>query len=179
MKKQILAEMKPIFLQLSHDQRFSLAVCVIKRMLPAYKLFSEQYQFGNLAILENAIKNAQNNTLPKKIDVLLEKIEKNAPDMDDFSGILLATAALDAVGAVYELLLMCQDHEVEHLEIIFSLALNIPYMYLCSQNLAPYQDLRMQAEIELLKNLTQQIKENKTIQNIENQWVERIKMENF
>lgn len=164
-------EVQKEFKQLNENQRFTLGIAVAERMLPHYKAFSKKYSFGNMALLENAIKNLKNKVLSIEKADLLEKIEEIAPDTEEFPNNLMATAALDTVAIIYELVLMSSDASLKHLENIFLLAINAPYMCVHSKNKESYENPKMQAELLLFKSWTTQILSGKNIEPVENEWI--------
>jgi uncharacterized protein YjaG (DUF416 family) len=175
MEKQIINELMLLVKHFSETQKMNLGISVVERMLAAYFSFSEKYHFGDVAFLNESLLALKTGLSAEESAERLEYLEGIAPDTDDFPSNYMATAALDTCAGFYELFLMSQDQDAEHLEIIFSLALNIPYMYLCSQTKTPYQDPRMEKEVSFLKTLVGQIKENKPLQIAENEWVDRIR----
>jgi len=176
MKKILLAQIQESVRQFTENQKFILGIAIAERLLPNYKAFSEKYAFGELSLLENTIQLLKNNALPIDKNKLLELIEENAPDTEDFPSNLMATAALDAAVVVHELVLMSIDSDDEHLENIFSLALNAPYMCIHIQNQNPYENPIMQAEIALLNRWIAQIQRNEIPEKTQNEWVERIRL---
>jgi uncharacterized protein len=175
MRKILLAEIQESIKQFSDNQKIILGIAIAERMLPNYRAFSEKYAFGDAGVLENTIQLLKNNALPIEKSELLEAIEENAPDTEDFPSNLMATAALDTAAVVHELVLMSMDSDLEHLLTICSLALNAPFMCIHIQKQDPYQNPIMQAEIALLKKWIANVQENSPLENPENEWVERIR----
>jgi len=164
----------PIFEAFSHEQKMRFGLAVAQRMLGLYAYFSENNHFGDVSILENSIKLIQENKIENPTE-WIAKLDEICPDMDDFSGDLWATVALDTVGVVYELLVMSQEATAENLTIICSLALNAPYMCVHTDLIEPYEDSRMQKEIYLLENWILQIQNNQKLEKPAYDWINYIK----
>ncbi|TAD97759.1 MAG: DUF416 family protein [Bacteroidetes bacterium] len=168
-----LHEIRESLAPLSHTQKLLFGLAVAERMLPAYRVFSEAFDFGNSKILEKAIQDIKEGKISENQSAKFNQI---CPDMDDFSSNLLATAAIDAVAVVYELCEMQQDQNPEHLDHIISAIFNIPYMYVDDFSETPYSDPMILAELTLLKTWILKIQAQESIEIPENEWVKRIRL---
>lgn len=102
----------------SHAERvdFSLAIC--DELLPEYILFAKHEDFGNVPLMEEAInfcklnRNVEPEDLSVNID--LDELEENIPDVDDFEDFDGSTA-MNASCAIFELLEYLSDRETYHI----------------------------------------------------------------
>ncbi len=177
MRSTLLEHWQKKFEGFSSQQTLLLALLLTERMLPNYRTFSQTYQFGEAEVLEDILLYLKNGLIGEEIENLLEMIEAQAPDTEDFGGILLASAALDAVAALYELVELYIDADQTHLSTICSLALNAPYMYLHLETENPYETESMQAEIALINRCIKQVQQDETIEVPENEWVVKLATE--
>ncbi|MFY8274355.1 YjaG family protein [Pseudoalteromonas sp. SSDWG2] len=93
--------------ELNTVQKASLAAALLERMLPNYTLFSEALEFGEPEVLQNALALCwEKILLPKSkisIEKLVEKIEPNVPEVNDFD-VFGVYPAIDAATALLTLL---------------------------------------------------------------------------
>jgi len=148
---------------LSFSQGVNLARQIVERMLPAYIYFSKNNSFGNPTILE---KSLENTNFQANLEFLESQLDEICPDMDDFSGDLWATAALDTVGVLAEFLKMQSQKDLSYLSVIIDIALNVPYM--CGEETE-------NREYELFKNWIFQIQNNQKLEKPAYDWINYIK----
>ena len=93
--------------ELNTVQKAALASALLERMLPNYVLFSEALEFGEPDVLTNALALCwEKILLPKSkisIEKLVEKVEPNVPEVNDFD-VFGVYPAIDAATALLTLL---------------------------------------------------------------------------
>ncbi|GAP76492.1 DUF416 domain-containing protein [Pseudoalteromonas ruthenica] len=93
--------------ELNTVQKAALAAALMERMLPNYSLFSDALEFGDPAVLKNALALCwEKILLPKSkisIEKLVEKVEPNVPEVSDFD-VFGVYPAIDAATALLTLL---------------------------------------------------------------------------
>ena len=123
--------------KLSQWQNTVFCTALIERMLPNYKIFSEQSDFGNFQLLRNQINLVwqrldKSQKVSINYDAQLLKLEEIVPDPHnfDFYGVY---PALDAAMAVMSLLQAMQDSESNMFDNIPRLSINSVncYVELC------------------------------------------------
>lgn len=112
-------------LSLWQQQAFSAAM--VERMLPNYQLFSQSFDFGDFTVLRNQLDLVWQKLGPSQlkinIEVQLEKLEENIPDVEDFDSFGVFPA-LDACMALSALLQSISDREVDGVEHVSQLSIN-------------------------------------------------------
>ncbi|WP_105199564.1 MULTISPECIES: YjaG family protein [unclassified Pseudoalteromonas] len=102
--------------ELNTVQKAALAAALLERMLPNYTLFSEALEFGEPEVLRNALALCwEKILLPKSkisIEKLIEKVEPNVPEVNDFD-VFGVYPAIDAATALLTLLQGLQSKD-EH-----------------------------------------------------------------
>ncbi len=105
--------------KLSDKGRIHFAVDLSRKLLPGYITFSEKHYWGDADVLSEAITFCQQHLLLEETDYktiygLVEKVEQNVPDTDEFStfdGIYALNSSL----AVIELLEYLLDKNQKHI----------------------------------------------------------------
>jgi uncharacterized protein YjaG (DUF416 family) len=92
-------------LNLPRARRQAFAAACAERLWPSYPAFSELEEWGDPAAVRQVLDELWGSTegegLPTvQIQELVEILDPLAPDLDDFSASVLASAALDAVAAI-------------------------------------------------------------------------------
>ena len=151
--------------ELNYMQKAVLAAALLERMLPNYALFSDATEFGNAKVFRNALNSIwEKLVLPKSkinLELLVEKIEPNIPEIEDFD-MFGVYPAIDTGTALLSMLngMMIED-ELEFVNISkisqASVAKLIEYQ-LGSENLSTENKVirehpLMQYEIEVLSEL--------------------------
>lgn len=112
-------------LSLWQQQAFSAAM--VERMFPNYQLFSQSFDFGDFTVLRNQLDLVWQKLGPSQlkinIEVQLEKLEENIPDVEDFDSFGVFPA-LDACMALSALLQSISDREVDGVEHVSQLSIN-------------------------------------------------------
>ena len=123
--------------KLSQWQKIAFSSALIERMLPNYKMFTENVEFGNYQLLRNQLnliwqRLDKSQKVKINYDAQLLKLEEHIPDPEefDFFGVY---PALDSIMAVMSLLQAMQDNEGEGFENIARLSENSvrSYVELC------------------------------------------------
>ncbi len=170
--EEILMEIKDHLFWLDEGQKMSLGLAIAERMLPTYRFFVENYEFGNDKWLTECLKKLKTGGIQDELTTLEENLALFCPDLDDFPSNLWATAALDTVGVIYELLQMYHDQDSTHLETILDIMLTIPYLCVSDSQ----ENSFMLSELQLVRTWIEQIENNEIIKLPENQWLTQIQM---
>ncbi len=101
--------------------QFCVAIC--QKLKENYRVFSEQNNFGNVAIFEEILAMIDSQQENIDTDYVESRIDEICPDMDDFSGDLWASLALDACSALSECAFFAKNHDKKHLKTISTLSL--------------------------------------------------------
>ncbi len=170
--EEILMEIKDHLSWLNESQKMSLGLAIAERMLPTYRFFVENYEFGNYEWLGECLEKMKTGEIQGELAELEENLVQFCPDLDDFPSNLWATAALDSVGVIHELLQMYQDQDATHLETIVDIMLSIPYMCVSDSQ----ENSFMFSELQIVRTWIEQIESNKMIELPDNQWLTQIQM---
>jgi uncharacterized protein YjaG (DUF416 family) len=92
--------------KLPGGRRQAFAAACAERLWPSYPAFSELEEWGEPAAVREALDelwaSAEGEELPdERIQELLEIMDPLGPDLDDFTGSFIASAALNAVAAIF------------------------------------------------------------------------------
>lgn len=84
----------------------AFAYLTCERLYPNYVYFSQNYDFGNPIVLREAIDYIYDNLFEQnpdksKIQFLVQKVEENTPDTEDFS-VIFVSSALDACTSILD-----------------------------------------------------------------------------
>ena len=120
--------------ELSKEKKIVFGASCCERLLPNYKKFVEVEKWGDFESLRSALneiwKHVVESKMPQqKISGLIDKCDKITPDAEDFSSIY-TSFAIDAGGAIYELLQYCLDGKTKYLVDIASFARDTVDMYI-------------------------------------------------
>ena len=135
MKEKIIVQIQTAVQSLSIEKQIAFTYLMAFRLSYNYKTFCKQNNWGSpytfdrlLLAIKGVVLNKQKiSNIEEK---LIDEIENIAPDTNDFGGNILATAALDACGVLYETLEFMSNNNNESLETIISLSLNAIQMYI-------------------------------------------------
>lgn len=124
--------------ELDFHKQAAFAYLTCERLYPNYVYFSENYNFGNPAVLREAIDYIYDNLFEQNIDknriqTLIQKVEKNTPDPGEFDTIL-SSSALDACGTIYDSLDFLVDKQFNHIKSISQMATDTTDMYIRDVN---------------------------------------------
>lgn len=104
---------------LDYDRQLTLAIDVCKRLYFDYVDFLEKYQWGDKDVLLDAItivEQSKTRDIPKSlIDEMLNQLDANTPDMDDFESDDVNSYALNACTAVYNSIQFIFDKQPKHI----------------------------------------------------------------
>ena len=130
-QKQINNEISllPVYHQLA------FGVMLSERFLPNYFAFHYIEKWGNPMILLNGIdllKNIirQESFDPIEIELIDNFIEDATPDMDDFSGSISASLALDCSSMIYECFEFVKNKNIKHIESCSQISFSSLEMYI-------------------------------------------------
>ena len=102
------------FVKLNYWQQIAFSAALLERMLPNYRLFSENSQFGDYAILRNQLDLVwqwldKNSRVKININAQLNKLEEHTPDPEEFDSFGVFPA-LDVCMAMMSLLQLIQSN---------------------------------------------------------------------
>ncbi len=101
---------------LSNEKKFDLAISVCKRLFPDYQQFYLENNWGDPDILLDSIKLCELYNTQEinahSVKEMLPKVDKIAPDSENFGN---ASYAINACGAVYETLEFIIDNDSKHI----------------------------------------------------------------
>jgi len=100
---------------------FGKAVC--QKLKENYRVFSEQNQVGDVRVFEEMMAFIQAQKTEINIEVIENQIDRVCPDMDEFSGDLWASLALDAYSALSEWALFTKTKKIEAIKTVAYIAL--------------------------------------------------------
>ena len=160
MKDKIVNQIIIALQTLSLNKQLIFVYLVVKRLSSSYYTFCSHNNWGSPIIFNDALNILRERITSGKgaetmVQSFLEKIEEIAPDTEEFSGDILATAALDACGVLYETFEFALDTETEHLENIISLSINAIQMYVEDVNGYDYNEANYDEQVynnELMVN---------------------------
>lgn len=120
--------------ELDFSKQLTFAYLTCERLFPNYVYFSQNYKFGNPALLREAIEYLDNAIFERKydkakIEYLIKNVDKNIPEPADYeTG--LASSALDACTAVEESLYFILDKDFSRIESISTFATDTVHMHI-------------------------------------------------
>ncbi|CAN0605912.1 unnamed protein product [Ectocarpus sp. 12 AP-2014] len=135
--------------------KFAIEVC--EKLFPDYKIFQEEYEWGNANLIADGLAACKQNangldTDEKSVQKLVSGIEKITPDTEDF-GEVSGSLALNSAAAINLALSFILDNKTERISDIASLSYDSAYFKAC-QN---YPKLS-ESEIENHPDLQNEIK---------------------
>lgn len=178
--------------EISHFHSSQLAllnVMTCEKVLPIYSLFSQQEAWGNISIFEEALITQYQFILnipisESKIDNILEEIESNAPNLDEFSN-GIASYALDACIILSESINFLKMKKLEYSLSVASTSRDLVDMFIQeANNISPndpnievkiQENQFMKREVNRQFNLISQIN---SIQNISSQEIDKLRVIN-
>lgn len=158
-------------------KRIAFGLLVAERFTECYKIFSDYFEFGDTKIftkamnlIEDSIDNKINN---QGLQNLIEEINVNIPNMEDFNSSIIASAALNFSVMVYESLYLIIDNNERRLKDISTSAIDTLNMFIGELNDLDYdsknleniisKDALIQEEINAQKNIISYLKSIKKI----------------
>ena len=166
---------------------FNVMAC--EKVLPIYSLFFQQEAWGNIRIFEEALITQYQFILnlpisESEIDNILEEIESNAPNLDEFSN-GLASYALDACIIFSESINFLKMKKLEYSLSVASTSRDLVDMFIQeANNISPndpalevkiQENPFMKREVNRQLNLISQIN---SIQNISSQEIDKLRVIN-
>lgn len=154
--------------ELDFNKQLAFAYLACERLYPNYVYFSQNYNFGNPAILREAIDYLYENLFNKKvyktkIGSLIKKVDKNIPDPANYDTVL-ASSALDAGTAIIESLNFLVDGSGSRLDDISTMATDTADMYIQEIESLDYNtDSSFQKKIDTHPLMTTEITTQKGI----------------
>lgn len=130
--------------KLSNKHRLVFAASCCERLIPNYKIFSEEVKWGDYPFLRNCLDVIWKYILDDEINEtdiieLMNDFDLIIPDTEDFESIL-TSAALDASCAVRQTLECCLKSNLQQLVEIASFAHDTLYMYIQVKESFDYND---------------------------------------
>ncbi|MCP5500972.1 MAG: DUF416 family protein [Leptospiraceae bacterium] len=121
MDKKIKQQIKEKISKLSTYNQLAFGVMITERFLPNYFTFYIAERWGNPMILLNGIdllKNIvrQESYESEELELIDNFIEDITPDMDEFSGSLEASLALDCSSMLYDCFSFVKNKDSSHIE---------------------------------------------------------------
>lgn len=101
----------------SHEKRILLGLFVCKELYPDYNNFAGKNKFGDPNLLKDAIEFCEKSSIKadeKTLSTWIEKLDPIIPDTEDYLEIEVSYA-LNAAGAVFELLHYLKDGNPKHI----------------------------------------------------------------
>ena len=120
--------------ELDFAKQVAFAYLTCERLYPNYVYFSDNFSFGNPAVLRDAIDYLYHNLFEinpdkPKINLLIKNVDKNTPDTEDFTTILVS-AALDTCTAINNSLSFLADKDFSKIEFISTYGIDTVSMYI-------------------------------------------------
>ncbi len=105
--------------KLTDRNRLQFAFWITKRLFHNYVFFNEKTTFGNIDVMLDALNLveafiSEGIRNESEISEVIEKVEENTPDTNDFSTITVSFA-LDSCNAVNECLKFILDKDIKHI----------------------------------------------------------------
>jgi uncharacterized protein YjaG (DUF416 family) len=98
---------------ISRERKIALVKSVCKKLIPYYKSFFDEYNWGNPDVLTDAINLIENEPHDiNEIKKMLLDIDEVTPDTDNFQN---GSFALNACTAIYETLQFLIDNDTTHI----------------------------------------------------------------
>ncbi len=139
MKRQIVNRILSKIEKLDFSKQLTFAYILTYRQLENYLSFCEQENFGKPVFYQKGLKTIRNFLLTNCLDEFDTSLLADiAPDTEDFGGNLLATAALDACGMLYDCFDFTETKDLDKMESVISLSLNALQMYIEETNQYDY-----------------------------------------
>ena len=128
-----LENVKKKVINLSHEHISLFIMLTLEKMSPAYKIFYEKENWGNLQLLNDIVhvfKNeALNETLSKKdLRKIIKQVGDICPDLDEFETII-ASFARDSCLAYYSAVLFLMSNKIEDLVDVIVISIDTIDMY--------------------------------------------------
>lgn len=132
-----------------HAIAFSAACC--ERLLPNYRTFVEQANWGDWQLLRSTLDEVWSHIagidIPtQRFRSLLKRCEAVIPDTNDY-GTIEASNALDASSGVCETLRLCIDGDVSHAVIVANAAVDTVDMFIQVRDHMDYADPQFEEKI--------------------------------
>lgn len=120
---------------LTSPQKLKFALEICEKLLPDYRVFQEDFDWGNLDALKDGIALCKQNadghdTETTAIKIQLSEIDRSTPDTEDF-GQVSGSLALNAAAAIGEALNYILDNKEERISNIASLSYDSVYLVAC------------------------------------------------
>lgn len=174
---EFLNDIRNGVIKLSRKQRILFCVLTCERLLPNYKHFEKENNWGNHEVLQESIDMIYQYLINDKLfaadDVLelLERVDSVTPHTEDFTGIL-TSFALDACTSIESTLNFILNNKLEHVMEVVSYAYDTVDMFVQEkENMDPNDryleekirnDVFMQRERRRQKELVERITELQT-----------------
>jgi uncharacterized protein YjaG (DUF416 family) len=112
----------------------AFAYLTCERLYPNYVYFSQNYDFGDPAVLREALDYIYNHLFEQdpdknKIGAIIQKVEENTPDTEDFSAIFVSSA-LDACTSILDSLDFLIDKDFSKIQSISAYGTDTIEMYI-------------------------------------------------
>jgi len=151
----------------SFNKNLLFGYLTCQRLLPNYTFFSENYSFGKAEILENYLNTIRNKILEPSVKVnfpsdIEEIILKLAPQPHEYETVL-ASSALDACSATFELISYVEDQNINHIEAISVAATDSVDMYIQDKEMLDMDDPLFEEKIKVHPLMTKEIEIQETI----------------
>lgn len=130
-------KLDPLIEKASYEKKLELGLDVCKKLFPDYQAYATRNKTGNAPLLWEAIdfceqsKSQKSDT--KKLEGLIENINKIIPDPEDFSSWGISHAS-NSAEAVHKLLLFLKDADNEHISDICSLLIDTVDFKIAEEN---------------------------------------------
>lgn len=138
---------------LDFPKQAAFAYLTCERLYPNYVYFSHNYGFGNTSVLREAIDYIYDNIFEQnadenKIHTIIQKVEKNTPDTDDFNEIFVSSA-LDTCSCILDSFDFLMDKDFSKIQSIATYGMDTIDMYIQEiENLDFNIDKDYQSKIE-------------------------------
>jgi uncharacterized protein YjaG (DUF416 family) len=119
---------------LDFEKQVAFAYLTCERLYLNYVYFSQNYDFGNPKILREAIDCIYDNLFEQnpdenKIQSIIQKVEENTPDADDYS-VIFVSSALDACTSILDSLDFLIDRDFSKIQSISTYGTDTIDMYI-------------------------------------------------
>jgi hypothetical protein len=150
-----------------HRIAFGASCC--ERLLPNYRKFTDVEKWGDYKFLEDTLEEIWSFIYGKqfksdKIDMLIKMCYKVTPDSEEFDSIY-TSFAIDAGGAVHEMLKCCLYNESKHVVDVACFARDTVDMYIQERDNMDYSDIDF--ELKILNDKLMQNKLKKQLNDLE------------
>ena len=152
--------------EISSKEKLRFAIEICDRLLPDYQSFVEKYKWGSIKTLEDGLtfcKDFSNEAEPEMvlIEKLIDGIEKNTPDTEDF-GQIAGSLALNSACAVTETLKFIRDGKNERIVDIGTFSYDSEF-FKVSDIKPGLTDSELENETELQNEMEWQLKRIKNV----------------